>query len=142
MIFRSFELHTRLAADTVALGRFDLCRVLLMNDSRFPWCILVPERPGVAEIHQLSDADQVSLIRESSLLASRMAETFHADKMNVAVLGNIVSQLHLHHVARYRNDDAWPGPVWGSGKAVRYEAQVLSEMRDRLCAALGEALQR
>lgn len=110
-----FELHPRLATDTFTLGRFKLCRLLLMNDARFPWCILVPERSGITEIHTLSDEDQILLVRESSLLASRMTETFAADKMNVAALGNVVSQLHVHHVARFRTDVAWPAPVWGCG---------------------------
>ncbi len=133
-----FQLHPRLAADTVDLGRLRLCRVLLMNDARFPWCILVPERPQVTEIHQLSDADQVTLIRESSFVAARMADAFGADKMNVAALGNIVPQLHLHHVARRQGDAAWPGPVWGSGAAVPYGADALREVREHFARLLAQ----
>lgn len=132
-----FRLHSRLAADTFTLGRLKLCRVLLMNDSRYPWCLLVPARAGVTEIHQLSDGDQGQLIRESSLLASRMMDAFPADKMNVASLGNVVPQLHVHHVARRRGDAAWPGPVWGAGAAVPYDERRLAET----CARIERALQ-
>lgn len=132
----AFAVHPRLAADTFDLGRLPLCRVLLMNDARFPWIILVPERPEVTEIHQLSDADQVTLIRESSLVAARMAEAFGADKMNVAALGNIVPQLHLHHVVRRRGDAAWPGPVWGSGAAVPYDEDGMREIQGQFARLL------
>lgn len=138
----SFRLHPRLVQDTIELGRFDLCRVLLMNDSRFPWCILVPERPDIAEIHQLSDADQVTLIRESSFLAERMAHAFEADKMNVAVLGNIVPQLHVHHIARYEGDAVWPAPVWGNGTVDPYDERGQEETRARLTQLLHDRLAR
>lgn len=141
MASASFELHPRLAADTIPLGRFQLCRVLLMNDARFPWCILVPERTGISEIHQLSDSDQVLLIRESSQLAARMAAVLSADKINVAALGNIVPQLHVHHVARYRGDVAWPAPVWGSGTAVPYTAREADEARSRFERMLEDLLE-
>lgn len=131
-----FALHPRLAADTVTIGRFTLSRVLLMNDARYPWCILVPERPGLCEIHQLTAADQVQLIRESSLLAACLVKTFAAHKMNVAALGNVVTQLHLHHVVRYRDDAAWPAPVWGRGEAVPYAAANIVAVRDRIAAVL------
>ncbi|QKK10219.1 MAG: HIT domain-containing protein [Pseudomonadota bacterium] len=135
-----FELHPRLATDTFTLGRFKLCRLLLMNDARFPWCILVPERSGITEIHTLSDEDQILLVRESSLLASRMTETFAADKMNVAALGNVVSQLHVHHVARFRTDVAWPAPVWGCGEPVAYDDGGLADARARIETALADDL--
>lgn len=131
-----FRLHPRLQADTIDLGRLRLCRLLLMNDVRFPWCILVPERVGITEVHQLCDDDQVQLIREPSLLASKMAEMFSADKMNIAALGNVVPQLHVHHVARFENDAAWPGPVWGCGTAVDYRGEELEVLRSRLESAL------
>ncbi len=108
-----FELHPQLAKDCLQIGRFRLCQLLLMRDANYPWCILVPDRAGITEIHQLSADDQIQLMRESSLLASSMATLFEADKMNIAALGNIVPQLHIHHIARHHTDPAWPAPVWG-----------------------------
>lgn len=108
-----FELHPQLAKDCLLVGRFTLCHLLLMRDANYPWCILVPDRAGITEIHQLSAEDQLQLMRESSLLASSMATLFAADKMNIAALGNIVPQLHVHHIVRHRTDPAWPAPVWG-----------------------------
>ncbi len=108
-----FEFHPQLAKDCLLIGRFTLCHLLLMRDANYPWCILVPDRAGITEIHQLSAEDQAQLMRESSLLASNMATLFSADKMNIAALGNIVPQLHIHHIARHHNDPAWPAPIWG-----------------------------
>ncbi|SMF95543.1 Diadenosine tetraphosphate (Ap4A) hydrolase [Methylomagnum ishizawai] len=127
-----FELHPRLAQDGLPLGRFPLCRLLLMNERRYPWFILVPERPGIAEIHQLPDADQIRLIRESSALGGALAAAFAADKLNIAALGNLVPQLHVHHVVRYRHDPAWPAPVWGRFEPWAYDAAGLAAVRERL----------
>lgn len=135
-----FKLHPRLQQDCEQLGRFELCRLLLMRDAHFPWCILVPERPEISEIHQLTTEDQQQLMRESSLLARNMAELFVADKMNVAALGNVVPQLHVHHIARRRDDPAWPAPVWGKLPARGYSATELQTTVDRLGTALGAAL--
>ena len=135
-----FTLHPQLQQDCEQLGRFALCRLLLMHDANYPWCILVPERPEIAEIYQLTIEDQQQLMRESSLLASTMAETFAADKMNVAALGNVVPQLHVHHIARRRDDPAWPAPVWGKVPARDYSATALQTTVERLRTALGAAL--
>ncbi|MDF1589685.1 MAG: HIT domain-containing protein [Gammaproteobacteria bacterium] len=118
-----FELDQRLNNDTLTLGHFALCDVLLMNDARYPWVILVPRRQGITEIHQLDVSDQQQLMTESSFVASKLAAMVHADKMNVAALGNVVSQLHIHHVARFKIDQTWPAPVWGRGTAVPYSEQ-------------------
>lgn len=134
----AFVLHPQLRADCIALGRFELCRLLLLDDARWPWCILVPERAAIAEIHELGDADQVCLIRESSRLSARMAAVFAADKMNVAALGNQVPQLHVHHVARTRGDAAWPGVVWGCGQRQSCAPDQLHSRRERLLEALPE----
>ncbi|MBT4146066.1 MAG: HIT domain-containing protein, partial [Gammaproteobacteria bacterium] len=93
----SFRLHPILKKDCIELGQLELCRVLLMNDSQFPWLILVPERENMTEIHQLTTNDQQLLIRESSYIAEKLALQFQADKMNIAALGNMVPQLHIHH---------------------------------------------
>ena len=106
-------LHPQLANDCLLLGKFTLSHLLLMRDANYPWCILVPDREGIAEIYQLSEADQQQLLRESSQLSLAMEAAFSPDKLNIAALGNVVPQLHIHHIARYRTDASWPAPVWG-----------------------------
>jgi diadenosine tetraphosphate (Ap4A) HIT family hydrolase len=118
-----FQLHPQLQKDCFVLGKFELCQVLLMNDSQFPWFILVPQRENIREIYELTDAEQIMLIRESSYLAKKLAEIFNADKLNIAAIGNMVPQLHLHHVVRYEQDKAWATPVWGKFAAVPYTEQ-------------------
>ena len=128
----SFKLHPQLEKDCILLGKFELCQLLLMNDSQFPWFILVPERENVEEIYQLTSAEQMTLIQESSYLAEKLATIFQADKLNIAAIGNIVSQLHVHHVVRYRNDKAWAAPIWGKFAAVPYSAQQLEKLKAQL----------
>ena len=106
----AFELHPRLVADTLGVGDLPLCRVLLMNDARYPWVILVPRRAGMREIHQLESVDRLALLDESCRVASVLEAAFPGAKLNVATLGNVVPQLHLHHVVRTDGDPAWPGP--------------------------------
>lgn len=138
-LHNEFSLHARLATDTVRVGSFPLCEVLLMNDSHYPWIILVPRLADIREIHQLSEDAQQQLMRESVFVASVMQAHFKADKMNVAALGNMVPQLHIHHVARFAIDAAWPKPVWGVLPAEAYDEEalllVLADLR-RLLAAL------
>lgn len=122
-----FELHPRLREDCVGVADFALCQVLLARDSRYPWVILVPKRAQITEIYQLEEADLQQLGRESARLSQALARHFNADKMNVAALGNLVPQLHIHHVVRYTNDPAWPGPVWGVGTAIPYEKVQLEQ---------------
>ncbi len=132
----SFVLDERLRKDCFDLGRGDLCRTLLMNDSRFPWLILVPEREDVTEIHQLAASDRTQLMRESCKVGQALAREFGADKLNVAALGNVVSQLHVHHVVRYRSDCAWPRPIWCVGAPEPYDDDHLQRMLARLRTAL------
>ena len=127
-----FVLDPRLAQDTLHIGDFPLCRLLLMNDANYPWFILVPRREEVSELFQLDAADQRSLLRETSLLAEVIKDTFKADKMNVATLGNVVSQLHMHVIVRRRGDAAWPAPVWGRQPAVPYTEEQVLLVRDKL----------
>lgn len=108
-----FELHPRLAEDTLAVGDFPLCRLLLMNDASYPWFILVPRRAEIREIFELARHDQQQLLDESSQLSRVLNRVFYADKLNIAALGNMVPQLHIHHIVRYQSDRAWPNPVWG-----------------------------
>jgi len=130
-----FSLHPQLAQDTFFVGDFPLSTCRLMNDMQFPWLILIPRVPGITELYELSQADQEQFLRESSWLSSQLARVFRADKMNVAALGNMVAQLHFHHVVRYQNDVAWPKPVWGT-PAVPYSNEVLAHMRQTLMLAL------
>lgn len=134
-------LHPTLARDTVEVARLPLCRLLLMNDRRFPWLILVPEREDAREIHELPRADRAALVEEIARVGEAMTRLFQPDKLNVGALGNIVPQLHVHVVARFAADPAWPGPVWGSGAAVPYEASELAAIRERLAAAFREPIQ-
>lgn len=108
-----FELHPRLAADGLSLGDARLCRLLLMNDAQYPWCILVPRRKNIREIYELDASDQAQLLAESVGLGRAMMRAFDGFKLNVASLGNVVPQLHIHHIVRFENDPAWPAPVWG-----------------------------
>lgn len=133
-----FTLHPMLARDTVEAARLPLCRVLLMKDSRFPWLILVPERESVREIHELPAGDRAVLIEEIAQASEALGRLVQPDKLNVGALGNVVPQLHIHVVARFAIDPAWPGPVWGSGAAVPYPGDELEEMRSRLRLVLEE----
>lgn len=136
----SFKLDPKLEADTHFLGDFDLCRVLLMNDSQYPWIILVPRKEGAIEIFDLSDDEQHQLMLESNFLLEAMAKYFKADKMNVANLGNVVAQLHVHHVARFEDDASWPGPIWGASAPQAYGQSELQEMFEKVSAMLNQEL--
>lgn len=131
-----FELHPQLANDCVEVARLPLCHLLLLNDAQYPWCILVPAREDLREIYELSAEDREQFMLESCALAELMQEVFEAEKMNVAALGNMVAQLHVHHIARYQKDRAWPGPVWGVAPAVPYESEELQ----RRCILIQAAL--
>jgi len=127
-----FELDPQLQRDCIPLGRFALSRVLLMNESRYPWLILVPERPAMTELFQLDESDQQEFIRESCATARHLKQVFAPDKINVAAIGNLVPQLHVHHVVRYRNDAAWPAPVWGRFTPVPYSPEALRACLDKM----------
>jgi diadenosine tetraphosphate (Ap4A) HIT family hydrolase len=129
-----FELDPRLQADTWVLGHFPLCQLLLSRDANYPWLVLVPRRPGVTEIFQLSPADQAQLAIETAQVAEGLKGLLKADKMNVAALGNVVAQLHVHVIARYATDPAWPAPVWGKVPAVEYDAAGLEQLKAQLHA--------
>ena len=131
-----FELHPQLAKDCFQVGRFPLSLLLLMNDSTYPWFILVPDRDAVTEIFQLEPVDQLQLMRDSVALSQALATAFGADKMNVAALGNVVAQLHVHHIVRYRDDPAWPGPVWGKVARRPYTDAEREQCIARLKSAL------
>jgi diadenosine tetraphosphate (Ap4A) HIT family hydrolase len=132
------ELHPQLAQDCLILGRFPLCHLLLMRDANYPWFILVPNREGIREIYQLSDADRQQLLHESTLLSLALEQAFTPDKLNIAALGNVVPQLHLHHIVRYETDPAWPAPVWGKLPAVPYDDYRLLQVIEKLKGTLGD----
>lgn len=131
-----FVLDSRLKNDCVELANFPLSRLLLMNDANYPWFILVPRRQQIEEIYQLSDVDQQQLWRESSILGHWMAKEFRFDKLNVAALGNVVRQLHLHHVGRRGSDPTWPGPVWGQHPPQPYGAADIEKIRKQVSEGL------
>ena len=136
----AFVLHPRLMADTTVVVDWKLSRVLLMNDKRFPWLILVPRRPDLSEIFDLDEAARMQLMAELARAGEKLKAWGRArgcgDKINVANIGNMVPQLHVHVVARGKGDPAWPGTVWNAGAAVPYGAaeisRVTAELRDLL----------
>ncbi len=117
----AFELHPRLAADTIFVTDWALSRVLLMNDARYAWLVLVPRRANLTELHDLDAADRAALMEEIARASHALKSLTHAAKINTGALGNLVPQLHIHVVARNPGDAAWPGPVWGQGAAIPYE---------------------
>jgi diadenosine tetraphosphate (Ap4A) HIT family hydrolase len=117
-----FRLASRLEADSDFLVDWPLCQVRLMDDARFPWLILVPRRPGLEEWSELRAEDSGQLAEEIGKAGQALARMFAPTKVNVATLGNIVRQMHVHVVARFETDAAWPGPVWGQGARVPYQS--------------------
>lgn len=130
-----FVLDSRLQQDTLPMGDLPLCRVLLSNDANYPWFILVPRRADISEVFQLEAADQQQLWRETTELAQLLQVSFKADKMNIAALGNVVSQLHMHVIVRRRDDVAWPAPVWGKQPARPYTGEEVAVIREQLRVA-------
>ena len=133
----SFALDPRLAADTATIGDLPLSRALLMNDARFAWVILAPRRAGLVEIVDLDEPKRARLMEEIAQAADVLRALPEVEKINFGALGNIVRQFHVHVVGRRAADAAWPGPVWGSGMAVRYEAPALRARLQALRGAFG-----
>ncbi|MBA1293945.1 HIT domain-containing protein [Pseudomonas lurida] len=127
-----FALDQRLQQDTLVIGDFPLCRLLLSNDSNYPWFILVPRINGISEVFHLDVADQQKLWEETTGLAQLLNDGLGADKMNIGALGNVVSQLHVHVIVRKRDDVAWPAPVWGKHPARPYTQEQVAALRARL----------
>ncbi len=135
-----FALDPQLQQDTLPIGDFPLCRLLLSNDANYPWFILVPRREDISELFQLDVDDQQQLWQETNALAEMLKDLFDADKMNVATLGNVVSQLHMHVIVRKRDDAAWPAPVWGKHPAKPYTAEQVAAIRERLRSVLADQI--
>ena len=125
-----YQLATTLENETLLIGYFPLSEVRLMQDARYPWVILIPRREGIIELFDLTEPDQRQLQRESLFVAQQMKIAFSAKKMNIANLGNIVTQLHLHHIARFVDDESWPLPVWGRGERQPYPATEIAKRQD------------
>ncbi len=131
-----FVLDPRLEGDTAHVADLAFCRVLLMNDVRFPWLILVPRREGLAEFIDLAPEERARLAGEIDAASWALKDETTCDKLNVAALGNIVRQLHVHVVARFKKDAAWPGPVWGFGAATPYKAEEIADLSARIRSRL------
>lgn len=132
-----FKLDPVLQKDSIFIGRLPLSQVLLINDSRYTWLVLVPARNDIFEIYHLSEQDRIQLMKESSWVQEKLADAYAPDSLNVAVLGNVVPQLHMHHIVRHKNDPAWPGPVWGHSAAVAYSSAELEEKAHEIKSLLG-----
>jgi diadenosine tetraphosphate (Ap4A) HIT family hydrolase len=132
----AWSLHPQLAADTVPVGDLPLSRVLLTNDANYPWLIVVPRRPGIGELIDLEEKEQVQLLGEITKTAHALKDITRCAKLNIATLGNMVAQLHVHVIARNPGDAAWPKPVWGVAPARAYDdaarGQLLAALRERL----------
>lgn len=124
-----FSLNKKLESDTYYINDFLLCRLLLMNNKNYPWFILVPRRNNVTEIYQLSEKDRHQLDYEINEISKKLSKYFNADKMNIASLGNIVSQLHIHVIVRYKNDLSWPEPVWGKFNSETYSENKFLQIK-------------
>lgn len=124
-----FTLHEQLAKDCTIIGELPQCKLLMMNDANYPWCVLVPMRPNLREWYELDETDQQQLLAETNALAKYLQKNTGAKKMNIGALGNMVQQLHVHVIARFENDAAWPAPVWGKVPAQPYSDTELEKMR-------------
>lgn len=130
------ELHPQLEKDCIIIGEFSLCSLLLLNDANYPWFILLPNREDVTELHKLSTKDQQQLMAESMYFSRCLEQVFQPDKLNIAALGNIVPQLHVHHIARFTTDACWPSPVWGVVATIPYNKEQIESIRNQLLAWL------
>lgn len=124
----TYTLDNRLANDTVHVCILQFCEVRLMNDAQYPWLILVPQKDNVSELHQLDLEEQMLVLQDSNLTSKVLTDLYAPETLNVAALGNIVRQLHIHHIARFTNDPAWPGPIWGKHPVQPYAADVLKKI--------------
>ena len=132
----AFELHEKLRSDSVFVVTLGLCQLRLMDDRRWPWLVLVPQRPGIEELFELKPLDQALLTFEVNLAAEALKKVADATKVNVGALGNIVRQLHVHVIARHENDPNWPDPVWGFGRREPYGAEEKSALIETILKAI------
>ncbi len=137
----SFELHPQLAFDTSVIGHFPLCIALLHKDNSVPWVILVPKKADLKELHHLPMQEQQQFLLESQAVSQALEATFAPDKLNLGALGNMVPQLHIHHIARFKNDIAWPGPLWGNTAGSFREPSVQQALVEQIQQALADNAQ-
>ncbi|MFA0412479.1 HIT domain-containing protein [Vibrio renipiscarius] len=133
----SFELHPQLAKDTTVLGHFPLCVALLHKDNIVPWVILVPKRNNLKELHHLPMHEQQQFLLESQAVSQALEATCQPDKLNLGALGNMVPQLHIHHIARFKADAAWPGPIWGNTPGIFRNDDEQQALHTRIANVLG-----
>ncbi len=131
-----FSLHPQLANDCIVITDLPLCRLLLCDDKAYPWFILVPRLVDITDVYQMDWQQQQQFLNESSLLSELLMTEFNGDKMNVAALGNVVPQLHIHHVVRYKTDACWPKPIWGQQALIPYSSNELQGIKQRIQAKL------
>ncbi|KKA46090.1 HIT family protein [Salinivibrio sp. KP-1] len=135
----SFVLHSRLAADSAYVGDFSLCQLRLAHADIGPWLLLIPRKQDIEEIHHLDDTEQHSLWQESAIVARCLERLFSPDKLNIAAIGNLVPQLHLHHVARFKTDPVWPNPIWGhlqvEHRPLEQAQPLIRQLRETLAAS-------
>jgi len=132
----AFELNERLRADSTLVENLGLCQLRLMDDKRWPWLVLVPQRPDIEEVFDLTPLDQAMLTFETNLVGQALKKSTNATKVNVGALGNIVRQLHVHVIARQENDPNWPGPVWGYGTREAYGAAEKQALMKKILESL------
>ena len=136
----SFHLHPDLVRDTLPVGTFPLCEVRIMDDTTYPWFVLVPQRAGIVETIDLSPEDYCQLWKESRMFSTAIMAAYQGHKLNVAALGNMTPQLHIHHIVRYCDDPAWPGPIWGKVPMEPHSPEALGKRLDALLPRLPEGI--
>ncbi|TLU66882.1 HIT domain-containing protein [Thalassotalea litorea] len=139
---QEFTLHPDLQRDCVVVASLPLCELLLCNDRQYPWFIMVPRREGVSDLHQLDWQDLQQFMNESSMVSELLMQEFNGDKMNVAALGNVTPQLHVHHIVRFKTDPVWPKPIWGQLPLKPYSADEIAKIKRSLSAKLTAILER
>lgn len=127
-----FLLHPQLAKDCIVLAELPLCKLLLCNDSAYPWFILVPRIVDATDLYLLPLQEQQQILKESSLVSDVIMTEFSGDKLNVAALGNVVPQLHIHHIVRFKNDVSWPKPIWGQQALTAYSQEEIGNIKQKL----------
>jgi diadenosine tetraphosphate (Ap4A) HIT family hydrolase len=135
-LMAGFELDLRLKGDSLPVERLGLCELRLMDDRRWPWLLLVPQRPDIEELHELTPLDQAMLTFEVNMVALALKRVTDCTKINTGALGNIVRQLHVHVIARSEGDPNWPGPVWGFGARQAYGSANIRKFAEQIRAAL------
>jgi len=128
----AFQLHSRLAKDSIVIGAFDISLLLMINDAAYPWFVLVPQIDGIKDAHQMTETDHIQVLRESRALSVSLMAAYGGEKLNIAALGNMVPQLHIHHIVRAKTDAAWPAPIWGYQELTDLSEIEITERLDAL----------